>query len=647
VTALLFNTTPQLIEKNVTEDFIRDLLRDAELPALLPALAQATGDLRLVDPALRPPGGPMGAVPQPQAGMTVQAQEMGRILALEALLKLRDGSTSELDMKDEQNLMALMTFMTGPISTDYLPLLKHELGFVEDMGAPNFVADEVAPDRDFKVVVIGAGMSGLGATFRLKQAGLDVVVLESEDEVGGTWYKNHYPGCRLDTPNFTYSYSFLQKSDWPQAFTEQKYLARYFKGAADELGLRENIRFNATVESMVFSDESKTWTVTYRDKAGQKQVVLANAVVSAVGQLNQPNIPRFEGAETFKGKAWHTAEWRHDIDLAGKRVIVLGTGASAFQVIPTIAGDVAHMTVFQRTPPWMYPAADYHQDIPFGMRWLLARVPTLNRWYRFLQFYMNIEGRTRYMRVDPTWKHPISVSPANEELRQHLEAYIRAEFADRPDLLPHVIPQYPPGAKRMLRDNGVWAGALKRDNVTLVPDGVARIEPSGVRDTKGVLHEADYIIYGTGFRASDFLYPMTVIGRDGVNLHEKWGGDLQAYFGVCTPQFPNLFMLYGPNTNLVVNGSVVFLQEMGIEFILSMIRTMLEKDLSTIEVTPETFEQHNAWLDKGNAMLSWGASGVNSWYKSASGRSTQNWPYSMLDYWQGTHDWSMSDFVVQ
>jgi len=199
----------------------------------------------------------------------------------------------------------------------------------------------------------------------------------------------------------------------------------------------------------------------------------------------------------------------------------------------------------------------------------------------------------------------------------------------------------------MLRDNGIWARTLKSPHVKLVTDGIEGIEPDGIRDRNGELHEADVIIWGTGFQASNFLMPMQVIGRGGVNLHDKWGGDLRAYYGVAVPEFPNLMLLYGPNTNLVVNGSLIFLQEMGIEFIIDMIGTMLKKDLKSIEIGEEAFDAYNGWIDAGNSNLAWGASSVSSWYKNDSGRVTQNWPYSMLDYWKGTHDWILADFVTR
>lgn len=649
------NETSSTLEQRATiqisgsDDFFREVIKDAELPALLPALAAATGDLRLVDPELRPIGGPIPAIPRSQGGMTPDAQERGRALALEALRNLRDGNVHPIDVHDDEHLQPLLSFMTGEAGGDYLPLVNHELGFGRNSGTPEWTLGELDTDRvgSFSAIVVGAGAQGIQAAHRLQQAGIPVTVFEKNDEVGGTWYENSYPGCRLDTPNFTYSYSFHQTHNWPQVFTEQKHLRSYFAEAATSFGIREHINFKTEVESLRWDEAEGLWHVTARGRDGVTEHS-ANIVVSAVGQLNRPKIPEIEGAETFEGVSWHTSHWRHDIDLTGKRVAVVGTGATGIQVIPTIEPIVDHLTVFLRTAPWMYPAADYHEDVPTGMRWLLDNLPDFHRWYRFFQFYMNIEGRIQFMEYDSEWEHPVSSSAKNEQLRQEIEKYIRDQFADRPDLLPVVVPNYPPGAKRMLRDNGVWARALKAEHTDVVSSGIERIEPKGIVDRDGVLHEVDVIIWGTGFKASDFLFPMSVTGRDGIDLHEEWKGDLQAYFGVNVPDFPNLFLLYGPNTNLVVNGSLIFLQEMAVEFILSQVEHLLQHRKKAIEITREPFESYNKWIDSGNARMAWADTKANSWYRNAkTGRSSQNWPFSMLDYWKGTHEWEPQIFTTR
>jgi 4-hydroxyacetophenone monooxygenase len=250
------------------------------------------------------------------------------------------------------------------------------------------------------------------------------------------------------------------------------------------------------------------------------------------------------------------------------------------------------------------------------------------------------------MEVDPRWQHPISVSPANEALRQALVTHLRRQFGDRPDLLAKVMPAYAPGSKRMMRDNGVWPAALKQDHVDLVTEAITEITPDGVRTADGVLHEVDVLIYATGFRASDFLAPITVRGRDGVDLHEQWDGDARAHLGVHIPGFPNLFCVFGPNTGLVINGSILLFSEIAVEHILGCVRLLLESEASTVEVRREVHDAFNEHVDAGNRRMAWGVATVNSWYRNATGRASQVWPFTVLDYWRMVREPVPADFHI-
>jgi 4-hydroxyacetophenone monooxygenase len=613
---------------------LRGILAEADLPPLLAALAHATGDARLLAPELRPRIGMVGATLLPQGGMSDEAQAKARALALSALRRLAAGTTP-IDIAAPGALAPLMEFITGPIEADYVPLLSQELG-IHDGAAPAWSARALAPGRDFKVAIVGSGMSGLIAAYRLAQAGVDFAMFDRNPDIGGTWLVNTYPGCRLDTSNFGYSYSFAQKTDWRQQFSDRAAIHAYLAGVADAAGLRRSIRFETEVEALIFDDLDAMWTVHLRNKAGETRAERFNAVISAVGQLNRPSIPAFPGRDDFAGPAFHTAEWDHGVDLKGKRVALIGTGASAIQVAPAIAEEAAALDIFQRTPTWFVPTPSYLKEIGPGMSWLLANVPYYGRWYRFYLFWRGVEGRRPYMQVDPAWTRSGSVSAENEQLRQALKLYLEEQFADRPDLLPHVVPTYPPGAKRMPRDDGTWARTLKKPNVALVTEAIAGIEAGGIRTADGALHEADVIVYGTGFRASEFLTPMKVKGRGGADLHDYWDGDARAYLGVTIPGFPNLFCLYGPNTNLVFNGSLVMFSECGAHYAVDCIRTLIETGHRAMNVTPEAYRVYNERIDAENALMSWGASDVNSWYKNARGRVTQNWPLPSLDYWRWT-----------
>ena len=627
-----------------SDDELRRILDEAVVPPLLPALAYVTGDLSLLREDLRP--NPLLAA-MPQAGLTDEQQAHVRELALDALIRFRDGGCRPAPPPSDEDVLRIMEHAVGFSGMgEYLPLLEEELAHRgEDRRAPGWRKDDVAPGVDFRVAIIGAGMSGILSAHRLQQAGIPFVVLEKNDDVGGTWYENSYPGCRVDNPNHNYSYSFAQRHDWPLFFSTQDVLHGYLRDCVDAFGIGEHIRFRIEVLSATWSEEDRRWTVRVRRADGTEESLAADAVISAVGQLNRPSLPDIPGRDSFVGPAFHSARWDHDVDLRGKRVAVIGTGASAFQIIPEIAPLVGELTVFQRTPPWMVPTPEYHDEVPPGLRWLYRCLPSYSEWHRFCIFWWMGDGTLELARVDESWQpQDRSVSAQNDMMRGILTQYLCAEFADRPDLRSAVVPTYPPGAKRILRDNGAWASALTRDNVRLVTTPIREITPDGVASVDGEAHDVNVIVFGTGFQASKFLTPMTVTGRGGVDLHEHWAGDARAYLGVTIPGFPNLFCLYGPNTNIVVNGSIFYFSECGVRYILGCLRMLLEGGHRALDVRKDVHDEFNEQVDAENARMAWGASDVNSWYKNENGHVAQNWPFTLLEYWQRTLRPNPDDF---
>jgi 4-hydroxyacetophenone monooxygenase len=627
------------------DDEILRALDDAVLPPLLCALAYISGDLSLLSDDVR-----IDALQllDPTGGLRPDQIEAGRQLAFEALTRFRDSGARQAPPPTLDELKEMIDYTSGGMSMDeYIPMLNEELAVAgEDLRAPEWERSELAPGTDLTVAVIGAGMSGLAASYRLKQAGVDHVIIEKNDDVGGTWLQNTYPGCRVDVPNHLYSYSFAQTDDWPHHFSTQGTLLGYFQRCADEFGIRERIRFNTEVTSVVFNDGTATWTVQL-DTPDGPDTLEVNAVISAVGQLNRPLMPDIEGMDRFCGPSFHSAEWPVGFDVAGKRVAVIGTGASAIQIIPAIAPAADHVSVFQRTPPWLVPTPDYHAEVPEGLRWLFRHVPTYSQWYRYWLFWRMADGLLPTTEVDPGWPEDLeSVSAPNEFLRQTLLQYYEDQFGADPDLLAKVLPHYPPSAKRALRDNGIWASTLMRDDVDLIGEPIQCVTATGVRTTDGTDHDVDVIVYGTGFTASRFLTPMKVVGRDGVDLHQWWDGDARAYKGITMPGFPNLFLLYGPNTNIVINGSIIFFSECEVHYVMACLRHVLSSGKRAIDCRPEVHDAYNERIDEANRLRAWGASDVNSWYKSASGRVAQNWPFTLLEYWQQTTDVDPADYEL-
>lgn len=628
-----------------SDDEIANAVRDADLPSLLAALSVLTGDEALIADDLQPPRSKMGASIKPQGGLTDEAQVKARALSVRALIAYRDRGSPPPNPATLQ-LERAMKFLARGAGVEYLPLLKHELALPRDLGAPGWRKQESAPDREFSVAVIGAGLAGIAASYRLEQAGVSYKVFEKNPDVGGVWWENVYPGCRLDTPNFAYSYSFAQKQDWPEQFSRQSEIQNYVSTVADATSVRKHIAFETEVVAMVYDDAAAHWQIETRDKNGCVRKETFDAIITATGQLNKPAYPDIVGLESFGGQMLHSARWPAGLDVRGKRVAVVGTGASAYQIAPAIVDDVAQLLVFQRNPPWMLPTPNYHEEIKPGMAWLLRHVPYYGRWFRFWQFWIAAEGRLPLVEVEPGWDHPISVGRANEELRLECIEHLKAQLSDRPDLLEKMTPTYPPGAKRMLRDNGVWAAALKQPHAQLITDGILRIEEKGVVTTDGALHEVDIIVMATGFQTSDYLAPIKVIGRDGKNLHQWWAGDCRAYLGITMPGFPNLFMTGGPTTGVVVNGSAIFSAECAVEYALSAIGGLLSGGYAAMDVRQAPFDAFNEWVDAGNLTKAWGVAKTTNWYKNRFGRASQTWPFSLLEYWRLTEKANLADYEM-
>jgi len=624
---------------------IRKALSDAHLPSLIAALVHITGDETLVRGGIKPVYDFFG---DGQGGLTDAQKATVADAAVKALARLRDHQDLP-PPPSRASIRHLMNFVAGgDIPERYIPFLLEELALEGEDKITDKGEDIPAGVKEaFRVLIIGAGMSGLLAAIRLEQAGIPYTIVDKNADVGGTWLENTYPGCRVDNPNHMYCYSFEPNHDWPYHYSTQDALLGYFRSVADKYGIRGKVRYSTEVVESVYDEKRALWTTSARDADGREFTIEANAIISAVGQLNKPKLPDIKGVGSFRGPAFHSARWDHTVDLKGKRVIVIGTGASAFQFVPAIAADVGEMFVFQRTPPWLGPTPNYHEPVGEGQKWLLKHVPYYAQWYRFWLIWMLTDGLYPMVQADPAWNGPShSVSLVNDQVRTLLAQLIEQQVGGDADLVAKVIPAYPLGGKRSVRDNGVWIGALKRENVHLVTDPIAEITATGAKTKDGKEYEADVLIYGTGFTASKFLSPMTFKGRGGRDLHEQWGTDARAYLGITVPSFPNLFLMYGPNTNIVVNGSIIFFSECEMRYILGAIEMMLRHGYASIEPKRTVHDVFNEKVDAGNAGMAWGVPQVTSWYKSESGRVSQNWPFPIVDYWYATLAPDPADFEI-
>ncbi len=624
--------------------FIAQALERASIPTLMMSLVHITGDIGLLRGPIRPKQAVMGEV---QGRMSEEETVQVRTHALEVLKAYRDGGCKPPPAPSPEIVHEMMSFLVGePVPDDYVPMMLEEMA-LDGEDARDVHWDGIPAERRqaFRVLVIGAGMSGLLAAVRLEEAGIPYTVIEKNDGVGGTWLENTYPGCRVDIANHFYCYSFEPSYDWPEFFSQQKTLKEYFERCSHKYGIQEHIRFNTEVVSAHFNEPGSRWDVRVRSKDGREQSLTVNAIISAVGQLNRPKIPAIEGLESFSGPAFHSAQWEPEHGLEGKRVAVIGTGASALQLVPEVAKQAGRLFVFQRSPAWMVPNPNYHARVSEGKKWLLKHLPYYARWYRFLLFWPGSDGLLPSLVIDPEWPHPErSINELNEGMRIIFSNYMKSQVGDDPELLAKVIPPYPPFGKRMLQDNGSWLSALTRENVELVTNGIARITPAGVECENGEEYPVDVIIFATGFHANKFLWPMQIVGRNGVDLGQRWGEDPRAYLGITVPSFPNLFCLYGPATNLAHAGSIIFHSECQVRYLMGCLRAMLERPFSTMDCKQDVHDAYNQRLDETLARMVWSHPGMDSWYKNSKGRVTTTSPWRLLDYWRWTKAPDLADY---
>lgn len=462
--------------------------------------------------------------------------------------------------------------------------------------------------RRHRIAIVGAGFAGLGTAIGLRDAGIeDFVVIERATEVGGTWEANTYPGCQCDVPSHLYSFSFAPNPDWSRTFSTQPEIWRYLRRVADERGVREKLELGVALERADWSQDEQLWRLS--TSSGP---ITAELLVSGMGALTEPSLPAIAGLDDFAGPCLHTARWDREQSLAGKRVGVIGTGASAIQVVPRIAPEVAQLSVFQRTPPWIMPHPD--RSISAAERRLFKAFPQSQRLLREAIYW------ARELYVLP-FLQPALAKPGEAIARRHLARQV----AD-PELRAKLSPSYRMGCKRVLLSNEYYP-ALQRENARLVTESIERVQPEGIRTRDGKLHELDAIVLGTGFHVTDVPYAPIVHGRDGRSLEQAWAGSPKTHLGTTVAGFPNLFLLLGPYTALG-HTSVVFMIESQIAYLLDCIAKMDAGGLRCVEPRAEAQAAFLAEMARRAAGTVWSSGGCASWYLDAEGRPSAIWPAS-------------------
>jgi 4-hydroxyacetophenone monooxygenase len=630
-----------------SDEELADALIDVSVPTLMLSLVHMSGDPTLIRGALKPAGLFLNEV---QGYMSEDDKAAARTVALKVIADYRDRGCPEPDPIGPDVLKEMMEWLVcEPVPDEYVPMLleEMELDGLDARAERSSAASNQRSHAAFPVVVIGCGESGLLAGIRLKEAGIPFTIVERKAGVGGTWYQNTYPGARVDVGNHFYCYSFEPTEGWTHFFAEQPELQAYFQGVMDKHDVGAHVRWETEVTGARWDEASATWTVRTRDRDGAVSTLTARAVISAVGQLDRPFLPTIPGQADFTGPAFHSAEWDHSIRLRGKRVALIGAGASGFQIAPAIAEEVEHLTVFQRTAQWMFPNPNYHAEVGPGVQWALRHLPFYGRWYRFLLFWPGCDKGLEAARVNPDYPdQQRAVSELNDITRIMFTEWITSQVGDDPELLAKVVPDYPATGKRTLQDNGSWLRTLVRNDVDLVRTPIARIEPDAVVTEDGVRHPVDVIAYATGFQATKVLWPMSIFGRDGEALAERWGERPAAYLGITMPGFPNFFCMYGPGTNLASGGSLIFHSECQMRYITGCLEQLIEGGHRSMEPRPDKTAD---WVQRTQAEMSkmvWAQPSIkHSFYKNAYGEIYTLSPWRLVDYWTWTREPDPEDFV--
>ena len=615
---------------------LKTALVDADMRVLLMVLFHFTADEKWLAAPFSPRRD-VRLIADEDGGLPPEIQDEIRAAALDVL----SGDTPPvLADPDEAIFNRMMTHaLAEDVPPEYTPMMREQMGFTP-LGStiPKPRQKPAAP-----IVIVGAGCAGLALGKLLDDLGLDYIILEKNEDVGGTWWENTYPGAGVDTPNHAYSFSFGKSHRWSRYFAPQSEIHDYLSHKADEFAIRQNIRFNTEVVRVDWQAASQSWHLLTKGPAGEA-VVVAPILVSAVGQISVAKMPDIEGLKDFKGTLFHSSRWPKDLDLKGKKLAVIGTGASSMQIVPSIVDDVDELTVYQRSPQWARPIPRYHEKLSEGAQYLLQHVPFYAAWFRFTMFWRYGDGLLPFLRKDPDWPHPErAMNRVNDRHRQEMADHIEEKLAGRPDLIAKSMPNYPPYGKRILLDNG-WYDAIRQDHVTLHDEGVDRFSESAVFGDKGNTCTPDIVVMATGFEVSKMASRLNITGPAG-NLSDVWNGDdPQAYLGISVPDFPNFFIMAGPTSGLGHGGSGMFIAEIHAHYIAHMIVTMLNEGIGQMAASRAAQDAYMAKYNDKHADMIWMHQGLTTYYRNSKGRVYSVMPWRMVDYWNMTRTPKLEDY---
>jgi 4-hydroxyacetophenone monooxygenase len=532
----------------------------------------------------------------------------------------------------EEVLQAAMELAVGhSLDPSYRSVAREQMGI-----GPAPQPERLASKSSLSVTIIGAGVAGISAALKLHEIGIsNISIYEKLDGPGGTWRQNTYPGCRVDTPSILYSFSFSSKYPWREHFSRQPDLLAYLEAIVADSDLANHFHYGSTVESIIWDENSLKWAVAVRDADGVTVVHRACVVIGATGILSVPKYPQIPGRERFRGPAFHSARWDRGVDLQGLRVAVLGTGASANQIVPAVAPVAAEVLVYQRQPHWIMSHPQYGKEIKGTERQLIDQVPGYREWYRFRQFWILGDSGHPMLKFDQDWPYPErATNELSDRFRILLTNYLESQLDGRDDLARALLPDYPVFTKRMIIDNG-WFRALQRDNVRLISAPVEQMTETSIVTREGS-EDIDVVVFATGFQTDSVLHGIGIRGRDDTDIRKKMDDRPEGYRGMVIAKCPNLFVLPGPNGVPLHGGSHMFFAECQAHYVVETVRYLVENHYSSFEVKSQALEEfvHDTRLELSETV--WARTEVDNWYRGSRDYVTVPSPYRIVDLWSGT-----------
>lgn len=540
---------------------------------------------------------------------------------------------------DTEFVRHMMSVSVGEeVDPALVPVLYDQMGFEQPVPRRE-IPGRTMPPADLDVLVIGGGMSGIAAGIKLAEAGYNYTIVEKNPDLGGTWYENRYPGVGVDTPSHFYSYSFELNPEWSHYHPKGQEIQDYLTGVADRHGVRGNVVFNTRVKGATWDERARKWHVRLQDRDGAVSERTVSAILLAHGVLNRWSMPQIPGLESFAGPKMHSAGWDTSVDLTGKKVALIGTGASAAQIAPAIADQVAQLTIFQRSRHWVLNNPDINTPVNDNVRIALRNIPHYKEWFRFRVYWFTGDGLYGNVKMEPDWPNQhVSISPQNDAVRSYALQYIQHKLAARPDLMAKMTPDYPIFGKRIVLDaDGGWLDTLVKPNVTLEDRGIDHIEPDAVVLRDGTRIEADVLALATGFEVSKVVGDLEFVGAGGRRIQEDWGqDDPRSYLGVMAPGYPNLFLILGPNSAPNHAAGVNMVMEAQINWMIETLDLMVAEGAKRAEPTLAAFDRWNADVERQMAQMIWSHPKAKSYYLNSKGRNIISCPFRLADYWLWT-----------